>query len=628
MDISIEQYHRMFFDAVEASRNERTESEQARDYFDGKHYTQEELEILRSRRQPPTTLNRVARKINHLLGLEVDRRTDPKALARRKDSEDAAEAATDALRYVEQNIALDEKFSAVHENMLIEGYGAVELTVKPGRDGLEIGAEYWKHDRLFYDPHSVKPDFSDAQYLGGVVWLDEGEAKALYPNSAEMFSVESTNQADDTDFEDRPEYKAWITRGNRKRVRLIQMYHKVNGEWWLCVFTGGGVLENKVVPFKDEDGKAFCPLFMESAYVDRDGDRYGEVRHLISPQDMINKTHSKLQHLISVRQIIADEGAFSEEHGGVDAARQELARPDGVIIKNPGMEFEISSTSDIVAGHASLLQEFKTEIDLMGPNASMQGKGPGSQSGRALIAQTEGGLREFNPVADRYDSLKERVYRGIWFLIRQYWTEEKEMRVLGERKKRTHTVLNRPVTRMEMARSRAEEAGFDPDAVEQQIANHPVMSGMANEVVGLENDVSAIDVDIIIDKSPDMATLQAEEFQNLISIAPAMANAGKPLPPEVIIEASNLRNKDEVLESLKGGDDPQAQQMAMVQAQMQQQAAMAELEKLKAEVEKLKADTAETMASAELKLVQADKTEIETVKVGAEPIPVHSPTAA
>ena len=617
---SLQQFTRMFFDADEASRDERRESEQARDYFDGKQYTAEELQALRERRQPPTTLNRVARKINHLLGLEVDRRTDPKAYPRNPETDEgAANAVTDSLRYVEQRSQLDQALSRVHECMLIEGYGGCELTVTPvnagGRQEMEIGVQYWEWSRLFYDPLSVKPDFSDAQYLGGVEWLDLGVAQKMYPDAKEALSdVQSSSGASLTDeYEDEPERKAWVTRGSRPRVRIVHMYYRKDGQWHNVQFTGGGVLEDKPVPFVDQDGNTYCPLFLQSAYVDREGDRYGEVRNLISPQDMINKTHSKMQHWISVRQLIAPKEAFPEDRGGIDGARQELAKPDGAleIIPNFGPDVQILDGNDRVAGLSGLLQEFKQEIDLMGPNASMQGKGPQSQSGRALIAQTEGGLREFNPVADRFDALKERIYRAIWFLIRQYWDYEKAIRVFDDEQKVRFIGLNRPVTRMEIAMQQAEQQGMDPQAVQQQTMAHPVLSQMAGEVVAIENHIPELDMDIIMDKSPNMVTLQAEQFQELAKLAPAMAQAGKPMPIELLIELSSFRDKDKLLKLLEGEDNPQAQAI-------QEQQMIIAIRKAMAEIAKDESSAAENYASAE-------KEQAETARILAEPVPQSIP---
>jgi hypothetical protein len=49
-----------------------------------------------------------------------------------------ADAATDALRYVKDDQDIDIKRSRVFENMLVEGEGAVEVTVRKLKNGLSI----------------------------------------------------------------------------------------------------------------------------------------------------------------------------------------------------------------------------------------------------------------------------------------------------------------------------------------------------------------------------------------------------------------------------------------------------------------------------------------------------------
>jgi hypothetical protein len=41
-------------------------------------------------------------------------------------------------------------------------------------------------DRLFYDPHSRRIDFSDCRYLGIVIWMDRDELYDLYPQAEDV----------------------------------------------------------------------------------------------------------------------------------------------------------------------------------------------------------------------------------------------------------------------------------------------------------------------------------------------------------------------------------------------------------------------------------------------------------
>ena len=93
------------------------------------------------------------------------------------------------------------------------------------------------------------------------------------------------------------------------------------------------------------------------------------VRGLISLQDEINKRRSKALHLLSVHQVIAEQGAVKD----VDKARREVARPDGYVEVMPGMQFEIEPGGDLAHGPVQLLPHATTEMQLTGPNAAMCG---------------------------------------------------------------------------------------------------------------------------------------------------------------------------------------------------------------------------------------------------------------
>ena len=336
-----------FEDSEEASYESRKLSERDRDYYDNKQLTSEEIATLAKRGQPDIINNVIQSKIDFIIGWEAANRADPKAFPRTQKDDDAAEAATDGLRYVKDDTDLEQHFSASWECMNVEGYnGAIELVVEeagpPGPDGEQkdpdIKVVHWDWDRTFYDPHSRKHDFSDARYMGGVIWMDAEEAKAKWPDAEQAIDTTAADIGTSATLDDRPRWKKWASGSSRKRVRIVQMYYREpSGAWHHCTFTKGGKLEAIEVPFRDQDDKPFCPMFMQSAYVDRENNRYGIVRAMIGPQDEINKRRSKALHLLSVRQSMGEEGAVDD----VDLMKAELAKPDGHVKINPGFKFEM-----------------------------------------------------------------------------------------------------------------------------------------------------------------------------------------------------------------------------------------------------------------------------------------------
>lgn len=554
-DTSLTELVRMFEESEDGTREARQRAERDRDYFDLKQWTSAETAALEARKQPVITFDRTKRKVLATLGLEKQSRKDPKAFPRNPDDEDAAQAATDSIRYVCDASRWDDKRSLAAENLIVEGTGAIKVGVKQTRSGIdpEITRVAW--DRFFYDPHSSEFDFADANYMGEVIWMDVADAKVKFPGRDDVLDTTLSSEQFTETYDDKPKHKMWADYA-RRRVRVVEMYYKRGGEWRLCIFTKGGhLVDPQPSPYQDEEGRPENPIKAVSLYIDRDNNRYGDVRAMIGPQDEINKRRSKALHLINVRQFRVGRGALDVS---LDVIRKELARPDGGIVADVN-DFEILPTNDMAAANLQLLQEAKNEIDLLGPNAALAGKNTADMSGRAIIAQQQGGMVEATTFLDRVRVLSLAVYRAVWCRIRQYWTDERWIRVTDNEQNLKFVGLNRPVT---LLQAKAEQMGVTqenigqaPPEVQQQLmaaAAHP----MARQVVRVDNEVGALDVDIVVDEGLDTPTIAAEQFEQMLK----MASTGMiPIPPDVMIEASSLRNKDKLLEMMKQPPSPEAQ---------------------------------------------------------------------
>jgi hypothetical protein len=572
----LSQLKEWFETAEEATQTARRLAERDRDYYDNYQLTEAEKNKLSQRNQPPIVINRIKPKINFLLGWEQNQRVDPKVFPRTPKHEDEAHAITDALRYVADNNRFDRIRSGVWENMLIEGFGGSEQTIEVKRDGeVEIKIIHHPWDRLFYDPYSRKSDFSDARYLGTVVWMDEEDLKVRFGQNKEALeAIEQTHQHGDValsdTFDDRPKHQ-WYD-GNRKRVRIVSMFYRNfedNGRWHHCIFSSGGKLKKSAPsPFLDENGEPECPLTLISTYIDRENNRYGEVRTMIDPQDEINARRSKALHLLSMRQTMAPKGSIEN----VQRMKQEMSKPDGHIeYLDPSNPPQVMNTLDMQQAQFALLQEAKNEIDLMGGNVALQGKEQRDLSGRAIMAQQSSGAIELKPLIDQLRDWHLRCMRQVWNRIKQFWTEERWIRVTDDERNVRFVGIN-----------------------ERQLEQDP-MSGMMMQV-GVKNEIAKLDVDIILDEGHDVVTIQSEQFAQLTQ----MVQAGVQIPPDILIEASVLRNKKALLERMQKNGQPSPEQQAAMQAAMQ------------AEMEERAAKTQKDYTQATLNEAKAQQLGVET----------------
>ncbi|AUR11202.1 hypothetical protein PhaeoP48_01205 [Phaeobacter inhibens] len=573
-----------WFEAYEsATSSARTEAERARDYVDGNQLSEEEISALKKRGQPPVKYNRIRRKVEWLKGLEVKQRTDPKAFPRSPQHQEGAEAATDAIRYVCDNQDWDYTRSEVYDNFLVEGYGAAEVVHKQNRKGeVEVVINQYPWDRLFYDPHSRKSDFSDARYKGAVIWMDEADFLAEYPDRKELVQGLYADQGLGTSdtHDDRPK-RAWVD-ATRKRIRVVLMWYRQGEVWHWCKFVSGEKLGSGESPYTDEGGESVCPLIMQAAYVGRDNERYGIVRDMFDPQDEINKRRSKALHGINSRQTMGVKGAVDS----VSDMKRELANFDGHIEVNieafedaarVGIKpFELMPTNDQISAQMGMFEDAKNEIDLLGANAALAGETGESQSGRAVLARQQGGMIELASLSDKLHRFTREIYRHIWMRIKQFWTEEKWVRVTDEEYGARFVGLNRPVTLEEQL---GQAAPDEAQAIAMHLQLYPGDPRL-QQPVAIENNVEELDVDILIEEVPDRVTLEGEIFEALMKYGPT-------LPPAVLIEADPVlpaKKKEKLLEALQSAQpSPQEQ----------------------AEVEKTQSEVAENMANAQRLQIEA-----------------------
>lgn len=553
-----------WFDSYQDTKTEEMAEQQlSRRYYHCKQWTDAEKRELERRGQPTITINRIALKIDGIVGVLERLRQDPKAQARQQAYAAGATIGTAALREVCDANAWDTLTREVALDLAVDGIGGVERDVEGDIDGkLNIVLRRVAPETFFYDPRSVKADFSDARYMGVYKWMDLDAAIEMLPEQEEdLKTAIDTSSTSSVGLEDWD--KIWFN-SRLKRVKVVEIWYRKAGGWWFAIHTGNRVLKEGPSPYKDKRGKSRCRYNMASANIDHNGDRYGFFRNMQSPQDEVNHRRSKLLHILNSQQVIYEDGAVED----INEARRELARPNGAIKVNPGqMRFEIRSQQAEMQGQAELLQESKGEIDNFGPNPSLLGAGPGSASGRAQAMQQQAGIAQLGPYFGRFKGWKLGTYRDIWFDVQQIWQDERFIRVAGE-----------------------SEIEFLP--VNQMV--------MTPEGPRIANAIGELDLDIVMDEGPDTVTLNEDTMQVIDSMIQKGLIAGPGALP-VVAEVMNLAPSVKAA-LLKANQPPQPdpQQQAMQQAaqELEMRGAAAKVAQAEATVGKTQAETERTRADA------------------------------
>ncbi|MBL4861296.1 MAG: hypothetical protein JKX96_10775 [Acinetobacter sp.] len=445
--------------------------------------------------------------------------------------------------------------------------------------------------------------------MGYADWYDLDEANELFPgNELELEDATGNNEEGDEDKADKP-WLIWQDT-NRQRVLISVIYYKMGGAWKYAIHTGADILEEGDSLYLDDKKRPANPIIAQSLYITRNNERFGAVRDMIGPQMEINYRRSMSLFLMKNRRLWSKKGIFPNPK----EAKLEAAKADGFLIANGeiGREWGFVDSSAEIAGNFELLQDAKRELDIQGANAGLRGRGVENQSGKAIIAQQNAGVTEENNPYDAHNDFKLRVYQAMWTRAKQFWTEEKFIRVTDDENAFRFAHVNVPAVHKD---PQTGEPIIDPMTgqpmprmeIDPQTGQVAINPETGQPVQAMDNALAEMDVDIIIDAGPDTVTQQAEQFDAIVG----MSNAGVQFPPDVIIMASNLRNKKELLEKLEqAGQNPE--QQAAVQLQMDK--LQLELDEMKigmaldqANIGLTEAKTQEAQASAAKDMVDAQK---------------------
>lgn len=556
-EVALDTYRRLFTEARDGTHLARLTAKKNRRYYDGK-VDEATKKLLKRRKQPDFVINRVRPGVEGMVGVVERGKSDPQAYPRNPQDEDASEVATDTLRYISDVNRWSAAKLHAFRNILIEGVAAAIVEVD---EDLEVKIRRWRYEEFFYDPHSRELDFSDASYMGGAKWQYVDEVVAAYPDKeAQLRASCARGDVGDATWQDRPTLSAvtWAD-PQRKRMLVVEMYKRERGTWIKCVFVGDLKLEEGVSPYQDNKGRPCNPIEAQSAYVDDENQRYGHVVDMIGPQDEINVYRRRAAHRATFRQVQETDAVSA--YADPEEVRREAARPDGVL--PPGYQIvpEDKFQLDI-----ALLQEAKAEIERTQANPAIIGRSA-STSGRQDLIRQQAGLTELAHLFAGLEDFELRIWRQCWARVRQFWTQPKFIRVTDDENSMRFIQINEPVWGPPMP-------VIDPNTGAPQLDPATGQVVMRPQFQGYRNAVSQMDVDIIVDQTPDTANVQQEQYSMLVDLA--KVGALGPNPGPILLKASSLPRKREIMEELQSaqpqGPDP-AQQQAQ-QLDLQGRAAM------------------------------------------------------
>lgn len=233
-----------------------------------------------------------------------------------------------------------------------------------------------------------------------------------------------------------------VTSGDHYDGKIYSIATTVEEEIWCAMFTEAGLLQVCKSPFKH--GKfPFTPYWCYRR--DRDGMPYGIVRGVRDAQEDLNKRFSKLLWALSTNQLIYEADAMEEED--VESNKAELAKPNGTIkLKAGGLgKIRIERNLDVAEAQIKLIELDAAHVhDGSGVNREQLGRETNAASGRAILAKQQEGAVATGEPFDNYRLGIQLSGQKQLSLMEQFYTEQRQFRIIGERKGLEWRRINEP----------------------------------------------------------------------------------------------------------------------------------------------------------------------------------------
>ena len=540
-DDKLEDVERWYRNAADNERNWRSLARKSHDYYHGDQIPDDLKKMMIARSQPPLKFNLIKSIVNLLTGQEIQGRTDIRFVGMEESDTLPSKLLTDIYRQKNEEQYYEYEVTNAFQDAVIGGRGV--MYTDWDEEEKTIVREYVDWQEIFIDACSKRRDYSDAQHVFRVKWVDKDVAIEQFPDyedeinrvaSSKEFGSEdevgekpANRQKDEyfeDDFLDNPQ--KWSD-PERERVKLVEgWYYELNDKKKRvlkhCIFASGTwIMEPEDFGRKHEEFPFIFTFFNR----DRHGIPYGLVKDLIDPQDVINRSFSKSMHILGTRQIFAEKGALAN----IANVQQQINKPDAIIndfedgaLSNGRIRIEENRQDAQMA-----FQMFDVGVTAMnrvsGVNPELQGLHTNARSGTAISMRIRQGNTVLTSIYDCLEKMKKRSAEIFVYLMSQYMTDEEIMR---------YKLPNGQITELKL------------NGVVDEIIGNEVKSIRQNDVKDIHK------YDIIITESAKSANATESEFTQLVELVKAVPAAATPDFIAELIKSTHLPNKEDLAQSV------------------------------------------------------------------------------
>jgi hypothetical protein len=527
------------------------------------------LDVLAKEGRPALQINLLMPIVNLLCGYQRQNRSDIKLYPRSSGSTAVAELGSELIKHtMDVSGGIYEESDAFFDGVVC-GKGWIGCDVNYLNDPLngDIAVEKESPFAILEDQKNRKYDINQGDFVFKTWWWNKRQIELQYPGKAKY--IEDSTSAPEWIYDkiqDEGDYtedlSSWEDEGQRSKsqYRIRERWYK---KWEKCTFlihiptlsikrltgeqveqvkhklalvggnefriidrpapvlykavsSGDVLLEHIKDPF---DGLNLFPFFRFCPYL-ADGYVFGVIDNLKDPMREVNKRRSQELHHLN---LTVHSGWMVGDDSNEDAVRklEQFGSRPGVVIcpKHYGGSLERIEPGNRSIGYEALSALAAKDIqNISGINPSLLEQTPEpKESGRAKMLRQQAGLTVSEMIFDNWRRTQQAVGYFLWELIRTstIYTQEEITAVVQEHNLKSFI--------------RSDETG-------RESVDLSAMRGWRLGRYGVK-----------VSQSANVPTIRMANYEMLLD---AMKQ-GLPVPPEFLIELSDLPNKDEIISYLQ-----------------------------------------------------------------------------
>lgn len=581
-------------------------------FFRGDQWEKADKALLENQRRPALTINKILSTISNVLGEQIYNRAETSFRPRSGSPSEVADILTKVFKQISDNNQLDWKRSDMFADGIITSRGFLDVRIGYG-DSMqgEVVIDNLNPKNVIIDPDGEEYDPDSWSEVFTTKWVTADDIAVLYnKEDAEYLRNREQSffpygydsiQAYRDRFGDRfnPMYNGDYDNSSVMRnIRLIERQYRMldRQKHFVDPTTGdmrpipddfdrekiafmrqqfGLEVTTKLVrrirwtviadnvrlhddwsPYKHFTVVPYFPYF-------RRGTTLGLVENLLGPQELLNKVSSQELHVINTT---ANSGwkvkSGTLTNMTVEELEQKGAQTGLVVEVNEIDGIEKIQPNQVPTGLDRITYKAEEHIKtISGVSDSMQGFDREDVAAKAIQAKRQAGSTNLAKPLDSLTRTDHILARNILDLVQQFYTEERIMTI-------THD----------------EATGETETFAVNQVTP-------AGQIV---NDLTLGEYDVVVSSVPRRETLEDSQFEQAV----ALREMGVMIPDSVLIDASRLVNKKDVIRAMEGDkNSPEAQEAAELQRRAQA-----------AEVAKAEGEAAQKAADAQLKGAKTQET--------------------